>query len=46
MLAFFGNDRTAPFRASPGIVALDIKDTGNDLVITPSIAESVHAERK
>ncbi|MBS1829763.1 MAG: family 43 glycosylhydrolase [Acidobacteria bacterium] len=34
-LAFFGNDRTAPFRAMPGVVKLDIRDTGDDLVIAP-----------
>ena len=36
-LAFFGNDRTAPFRAMPGIVPLDIRDTGSDLVIRPAL---------
>ncbi|MBL8173711.1 MAG: family 43 glycosylhydrolase [Bryobacterales bacterium] len=36
-LAFFGNDRSAPFRAMPGIVPLDIKDTGSDLLIQPAI---------
>ncbi|MCX7012791.1 MAG: family 43 glycosylhydrolase, partial [Candidatus Sumerlaeota bacterium] len=34
-LSFFGNDRTAPFRAMPGVVALDVRDTGDDLVISP-----------
>jgi hypothetical protein len=34
-LAFFGNDRTAPFRAMPGIVELDVQDTGDDLRIKP-----------
>ena len=34
-LAFFGNDRTAPFRAMPGVVPLDIPDLGNDLLIRP-----------
>lgn len=34
-VAFFGNDRTAPFRAMPGVLALDIKDTGDDLLIAP-----------
>ena len=32
-LSFFGNDRTAPFRASVGIVPLLMKETENDLVI-------------
>ena len=36
-LAFFGNDRTAPFRALPGIVTLDIQDTGSDLLIRPLV---------
>ena len=34
-LAFFGNDRTAPFRAMPGIVPLEIEDAGEDLLIRP-----------
>jgi beta-xylosidase len=34
-LAFFGNDRTAPFRAMPGVVALEVRDTGDDLLIGP-----------
>ncbi len=34
-LAFFGNDRTAPFRAMPGVVPLSIEDTGADLIIRP-----------
>jgi beta-xylosidase len=37
-LAFFGNDRTAPFRAMPGVVPLDIEDTGSDLLIQPRTA--------
>ena len=36
-LAIFGNDRSAPFRAMPGVVPLDIKDTGDDLIIQPNI---------
>jgi hypothetical protein len=32
----FGNDRTAPFRTSPGIVHLKIVATGSDLVIQPA----------
>lgn len=36
-IAFFGNDRTAPFRAMPGIVPLDIEDTGADLLIRPAV---------
>ncbi len=34
-LAFFGNDRTAPFRAMPGVAPLEIQDTGMDLIIRP-----------
>lgn len=37
-LAIFGNDRTAPFRAMPGVVPLAIRDTGSDLVIEPDEA--------
>ena len=36
-LAIFGNDRSAPFRAMPGVVPLSIKDTGDDLIISPNI---------
>lgn len=36
-LAFFGNDRTAPFRAMPGVVALDVEDTGDGLRIRPGV---------
>ena len=32
-MSFFGNDRTAPFRASVGILPLVMKETENDLVI-------------
>ena len=32
-LSFFGNDRTAPFRASAGVAPLEMTDTGDDLVI-------------
>lgn len=32
-LAFFGNDRTAPFRAMPGVVPLEVQDTGSGLII-------------
>jgi beta-xylosidase len=32
-MSFFGNDRTAPFRASVGIVPLVMKEMENDLVI-------------
>ena len=35
-LAFFGTGGTAPFRAMPGIVRLDIQDTGSDLLIGPA----------
>jgi beta-xylosidase len=34
-LAFFGNDRTAPFRASAGVAPLEIRDTGDDLLLGP-----------
>lgn len=34
--AMFGNDRSAPFRAMPGVVPLDITDTGGDLLIRPA----------
>lgn len=33
--SFFGNDRTAPFRAMPGFVRVAIRDTGDDLEIQP-----------
>ncbi len=35
LATFFGNDRTAPFRAMPGYVPVDTRDTGTDLVIEP-----------
>ena len=35
LASFFGNDRTAPFRAMPGYVRVETQDTGNDLVIRP-----------
>jgi len=34
--ALFGNDRTAPFRAMPGFVPVEIRDTGDDLIILPA----------
>lgn len=34
--SFFGNDRTAPFRAMPGFVPVEIQDRGDDLVIRPA----------
>lgn len=37
LASFFGNDRTAPFRAMPGYVPVDTKDTGDDLVIGPRV---------
>ena len=37
MASFFGNDRTAPFRAMPGYVPVETQDTGDDLVIRPQI---------
>ena len=33
---FFGNDRTAPFRAMPGFVPVEIQDTGDDLLVRPA----------
>jgi beta-xylosidase len=36
-LAFFGNDRTAPFRAMPGVVALDTSEFNDSAVESPSI---------
>jgi hypothetical protein len=33
--SFFGNDRTAPWRAMPGFVPIETRDTGDDLVIRP-----------
>ncbi len=35
--SFFGNDRTAPFRAMPGFVPVEVIPTDNDLVIRPGI---------
>ncbi len=35
LASFFGNDRTAPFRAMPGYVLVDPRDTGDDLIIQP-----------
>lgn len=35
LATFFGNDRTAPFRAMPGYVPVDTRESGNDLVIEP-----------
>ena len=32
----FGNDRTAPFRAMPGFVPVEARDTGDDLLIRPA----------
>jgi len=34
--ALFGNDRTAPFRAMPGFVPVEITDTADDLIIRPA----------
>ena len=34
-VAMFGNDRTAPFRALPGVVALEVEDRKSDLIIRP-----------
>jgi hypothetical protein len=35
LASFFGNDRTAPWRAMPGYVPVDTKDTGDDLILKP-----------
>jgi beta-xylosidase len=35
LATFFGNDRTSPFRAMPGYVVVETKDTGDDLAIHP-----------
>jgi GH43 family beta-xylosidase len=35
LASFFGNDRTAPFRAMPGFVPVETQDTGDDLIIRP-----------
>jgi hypothetical protein len=35
LASFFGNDRTAPFRAMPGFVLVETQDTGTDLIIRP-----------
>ncbi len=34
--AMFGNDRTAPFRAMPGFVPVNLVDSGDDLIIEPA----------
>jgi beta-xylosidase len=34
--ALFGNDRTAPFRAMPGFVPVNLIDNGEDLIIEPA----------
>jgi hypothetical protein len=36
-LAIFGNDRSAPFRARPGVIPLKIRDTGDDLLVEPAL---------
>lgn len=36
--SFFGNDRTAPFRAMPGYVPVRVKDTGEDRMVSPAVA--------
>ena len=33
--SFFGNDRTSPLRAMPGYVPVELRDTGDDLIIAP-----------
>jgi beta-xylosidase len=35
LASFFGNDRTAPFRAMPSFVPVETQDKGDDLVIRP-----------
>jgi beta-xylosidase len=35
--SLFGNDRTAPFRAMPGFVPVEIHDSGDDLRINPDL---------
>lgn len=35
LASFFGNDRTAPHRAMPGYVPVEIRDIGTDLIIVP-----------
>ena len=35
LASFFGNDRTAPFRAMPGYVPVETRDTGGDFVVRP-----------
>jgi beta-xylosidase len=35
LVSFFGNDRTAPCRAMPGYVPVELHDTGADLLIEP-----------
>jgi beta-xylosidase len=35
LATFFGNDRTAPLRAMPGYVPVELQDTGDDLIIGP-----------
>lgn len=37
LATFFGNDRTAPFRAMPGYVPVETRDTGADLIIQPQV---------
>ena len=34
--SFFGNDRTAPFRAAPGFVPVKVTDAKDDLIISPA----------
>jgi hypothetical protein len=36
LASFFGNDRTAPFRAMPGFVPVEVRDTGDDLILRPT----------
>ena len=35
LASFFGNDRTAPFRAMPGLVPVEVLETGDDLILRP-----------
>lgn len=34
-VAIFGNDRTAPFRALPGVVPMEVQESSSDLILRP-----------
>lgn len=38
LASFFGNDRTAPLRAMPGYVPVELQETGDDLLLAPQTA--------